>query len=341
MRRTIGLVVVAVVCVMSVPTVGGAQWAPDPESGELPPGVGWSRTAVDGILDDLARLSVEDPPAEPVGEISYLQPGDKGYKSPGRAFFMSLLIPGSGELYSGSIRGLAFLGIEILSWTGYMYYDGKGEDERNNYQAFADLHYDPARYRDVINEVCGKYENYPDAPGWPCTDCEYEHCAEDLDPGSDYSENRCEMVRGHFLLPEHKGQHYYEDLGKYDKYIFGWDDWYSNYEPVRDGISWATWVPGEPWPTLVPPWDESVGMSSANREKYREMRQQSNDYLDRATYFTWFVLINHVGSALDAAFTARKHNRKLAGHPTSVDVGMDARPLGDELETRIYLRKRF
>ena len=82
MRRTIGLVAAATVCVMSIPTIGGAQWVQDPESGELPPGVGWSRNAVGDILDDLARLSIEDPPAEPVphpaGDDAGLQmPGEE------------------------------------------------------------------------------------------------------------------------------------------------------------------------------------------------------------------------------------------------------------------------
>ncbi|MCK4547950.1 MAG: hypothetical protein KAW17_10975 [Candidatus Eisenbacteria sp.] len=345
MRRSLWLAGVVGVLLLSVPAVGVAGPSLKQEPSRLAGGCLWSPGAVEKMLEGLARASVEDPPVEPVVEPGYLQPGESGYKSPGRAFFMSLVLPGSGELYAGSMRGLAFLGIELLSWGGYVYYDGKGHDERTNYEAFADLHYEAARYRDVVNEICGKYENWPLDPDYPCQDCEFQHCAEDLDPGegNTYSENQCAMVRGHFLLPDETGQHYYEDLGKYDKYIFGWDDWYEKYtfDNRRDAISWSEWQPGETWPTMNPPWDETVGMDSENREKYRGMRRQSNDYLDRATYFTWFVLINHVGSALNAAFSARTHNRRLVGEPTGMDVGMESRPLENEYETRIFVRKWF
>ena len=339
MRRTLALTILTAGMLVVAPVAGGTEPVRILDGGKLIPEFLWSGDAVERMLDDLAvSTSTETPPLE-AGGVEYLQPGESGYKSPGRAFFLSLLIPGTGELYSGSKRGLAFLGLEIISWAGYLHFDNKGEDERVHYQAFADLHYDRDHYKDVVNEICGKYTD--DDPSWPCSECEYEHCAEDLGSYEGYSESQCEMVRGHFILPEENGQHYYEDLGKYDKYIFGWDDWYEAYVPSRNVILWTTWKPGEPWPTTVDPWNETIGMRSDYREDYREMRRKSNDYLDRATYFTWLVLVNHVASALDAAFTARTHNRRLAGEPSAIDVGLDARPLENDMETRIFLRKRF
>ena len=343
-RATRGIILAALLCACPAAVYAGATDAASTEpAGERAFGSAtlWPSGTVSRMLDDLARAAAEDPPPAEEPAVEYLQPGESGYKSPGRAFFMSLLVPGFGELYSGSKRGLAFLGLELLSWGGYYYYDKKGEDKRTEYQDYADEHYDPARYRDLINEICGKYENWPNDPDWPCMDCEYEHCREDVGPGEGYSESKCGILRGHFILPEEKGQHYYEDLGKYDKYIFGWDDWYEAYEPNRDVISWSDWEPGVPWPVTVAPWDESIGMRSAHRESYRQMRRDSNDALDRATYFTWFVVVNHVASALDAAFMARNHNRRLAGEPANLDVCMDACPLGEALETRMYIRRRF
>lgn len=338
MRRTLWVWISVAGFVFGTPTSGIAEPVAAVEGEGLTPGFLWPTDSIESMLDELALGSVQEDVRGPEAEPRYLQPGEQGYKSPGRAFFISLLIPGLGELYSGSLRGLGFLGVELLSWGGYFYYDGKGKDERTNYESFADAHYDPVHYRDVVSEICGKYENWPDEPDWPCQECEYQHCTEELQTDS---EHKCGILRDHFLLPERKGQHYYEDLGKYDKYIFGWDDWYERYVPVRGSIDWTEWEPGQPWPTTLPPWDGAVGMSSANREKYRDMRRQSNDYLDRATYFTWFVLINHVASALDAAFSARRHNLRMSGEAPGVDVGMEARPLQNDVETRVYLRKRF
>ncbi len=339
MTRTLALMILTAGILAVAPAKGEAEPVQILDGGELIPEFLWSGDAVERMLDDLALSVSDETPVEEAIGVQYLERGETGYRSPGRAFFLSLLVPGAGELYAGSKRGLGFLGLEVLSWTGYLNYDKKGKDERASYEAFADLHYTRTRYKDVVNEICGKYLEAD--PDWPCATCEYGHCAEDLGPGEGYSENQCEMVRGHFILPEENGQHYYEDLGKYDKYIFGWDDWYGAYEPKRDLISWEEWKPGVPWPTMAEPYDQIIGMTSANREEYREMRRKSNDYLDRATYFTWFVLINHVASALDAAFCARNHNRQLAGNPSGIDVGLEARPLYDRVETRIFLRKSF
>lgn len=345
MRTALWVLIATPAFLMSAPVISSAQSAVVVGEDALGPGFLWPSDTIDRIFDDLVRASAAGEAPEGAMGTEYLAPGDEGYKSPGRAFFTSLVLPGVGELYAGSKRGLAFLGVELLSWGGYFYYDGKGEDERSNYQAFADAHYSRDRYRDVVNEINGKYENYPDPADWPGASCEYEHCADSLQANS---RSKCEMHRGHFLLPEVNNQHYYEDLGKYDKYIFGWDDWYEAYTfgtpPRRDGIVWNRWAPGDtfPLPVLEPPYDTTVGLRSDKREQYREMRRKSNDYLDRATYFTWFVVINHVASALDAAFAARDHNRRLAGDPRGVEVGMDTRPLDrNDLETRVFFKKWF
>jgi hypothetical protein len=44
---------------------------------------------------------------------------------------------------------------------------------------------------------------------------------------------------------------------------------------------------------------------------YRDMRNQMNDYHDTATTATNIILINHVLSALDAAWTASSYNREI------------------------------
>lgn len=40
-----------------------------------------------------------------------------------------------------------------------------------------------------------------------------------------------------FHLYEFGTDYFYEDIGKYNKYIFGWDDWYEKY--AEFGIQWA------------------------------------------------------------------------------------------------------
>lgn len=49
--------------------------------------------------------------------LAVLGPGDSGYKSPGKAFFMSLVLPGSGEYYAGHSQSAPyFFSAEVLLW---------------------------------------------------------------------------------------------------------------------------------------------------------------------------------------------------------------------------------
>lgn len=84
-------------------------------------------------------------------------------------------------------------------------------------------------------------------------------------------------------LPEDKNQTYYENIGKYDQFNIGWDD-------ARQG----------------------GGRDSANRETYDFMRADANDKYRSATLYVSAVLLNHVFSALDAAWTTNRYNKKIA-----------------------------
>jgi hypothetical protein len=76
-----------------------------------------------------------------VPSLQYNQAVDAAPKSVGRAFLMSVILPGSGEFYSGnSGQGRFFLGMELLLWSGLignkMYVDMLKDD----YYAFAVQH---------------------------------------------------------------------------------------------------------------------------------------------------------------------------------------------------------
>jgi hypothetical protein len=87
----------------------------------------------------------------------------------------------------------------------------------------------------------------------------------------------------HFL-PTTKNQTYYENIGKYDQFNGGWDDG-SGDARQRD---------------------------SANREAYTYMRLEANDNYKTATTGITVVIINHLVSALHAAYITNNFNRTLA-----------------------------
>lgn len=86
----------------------------------------------------------------------------------------------------------------------------------------------------------------------------------------------------HHSLPEEKNQQYYEVIGKYDFFAVGWEDY------SEDGSK------------LTP-----------MRNEYETMRNNSNVEFKRASTCAMVALANHMISALDAAWTISKQNRKI------------------------------
>ncbi|HBZ00281.1 MAG TPA: hypothetical protein DEO84_03065 [candidate division Zixibacteria bacterium] len=117
-------------------------------------------------------------------------------KSPSKAFFMSLIIPGAGQYYNGSkIKAGSFLGVDALLWAGYLIYHGKGVTREKDYKTFADQHY-----------LSSVFFNWWD--------------------GLDTSVTN---VFSHRIYQDSSGnplrtREYYENIGKYDQFQVGWDD---------------------------------------------------------------------------------------------------------------------
>ena len=108
-------------------------------------------------------------------------------KNPALGAAMSAILPGSGEMYSGSwIKGAIFMGAEAALWYGYFKYSGKGQDWEDTFHTYADTHWDKERWLGYYNP--------------------------ETDPAT-------------HSLPDTKTQQYYEMIGKYDQFKQGWDDW--------------------------------------------------------------------------------------------------------------------
>lgn len=136
------------------------------------------------------------------------------------------------------------------------------------------------------NDLEGKFEVFAD--GHWSEDEYWSSVAIDagLDPNNYDLAALREYEREHFshFLPERKSQQYYENIGKYDQFNAGWDDG----ENIRDR-------------------DSAFG----HREDYTLMRKDANDHFKRASNFAAAALFNHVLSALDAGWTAKRHNKQI------------------------------
>lgn len=109
-------------------------------------------------------------------------------------FLLSLAVPGTGQLARGETRGYLYLAAELALLGTYYVLETKGRDEVDEFEAFADAHWD--------------YDGYSAWYEANCVDCG-DSCGNSYD---------CRP-----LAPYGSGE-YYEDIGKYSTYWSWWSD---------------------------------------------------------------------------------------------------------------------
>jgi len=129
-------------------------------------------------------------------------------KSPFKAFMMSLAVPGLGEYYLGQkIKAGSFFAADVILWTGYFIYRGKGNDKEEEYEQFAQVHY-------LWNTYVQWWDTVPDSIKQT-----YSH-------SMPWDSTASQPIFNH---------EYYENIGKYHQFQVGWDDIGLNIPPSPEG----------------------------------------------------------------------------------------------------------
>ena len=245
------------------------------------------------------------------------------YKNPRKALFMSLVVPGSGQLYVGgstftNVRGGVYLALEAALWGGWYYFSvHKYNNQVDKYKDFARKHYSIGRYeqamRDLYNADAVNYEAefrnrylgsresfcealYGDAKSRGCFD-RTKLYQNDVSYLNDFVRKPVELGK------EEKNVHFKDADEVYsfiadNAYVLGWDD-------VRDATLVTNLGLEDPNSKT-----ELLGKSD-NRSEYRSLRSKANDYADMQAWFFGGLILNHIVSAVDAALTANSHNKAL------------------------------
>ncbi len=208
-------------------------------------------------------------------------------KSVIKAALFSAVIPGSGQYYGGSVwKAILFAGIEVAGWTVYIVNTSKGEDQETEMETFANTHWSEQKYWSRL---------YYDARQQGLSDLPVYAVDEDnilIDYNSDVANSLryLENDLGHtHRLPETKTQQYYEMIYKYlTQFGNGWED--ANFYSIYYG---------------------NTNNLTPQMFAYRDMRNDMNGYYDVASTATNVILVNHVLSALDAAWTTGNYNREI------------------------------
>ncbi len=209
------------------------------------------------------------------------------------AIIASAVLPGMGELYvatgtkkvSHYIRVPVFLALDVYFWYSYRDNYDKGKEVKAEYEMFGDEHWSEERFL-----------------------LQHPYC--DGIGGCDSWEQYNEDAKGDYYyfvyIPKHLDhEEYYENMGKYDAFAFGWDDWNGDYNDVE------AWTP--------------------NRTTYWAMRTESDDYLLRGDRYVMALIINRVVSMLDAGWLAYRYNRgdyDDAGWTLDLRPGMESSSIG-------------
>jgi hypothetical protein len=215
--------------------------------------------------------------------------GFKG-KSVKRAFLYSMVIPGTGEFYANSkIKAALFFGLDVTFWSLYFNYHKKGKNKENEFEKFADQHWMEDNYRAWLQDSLGITSGSDQDSFW------------------NKEKQRWDWLSHH--LPDKKDQQYYEMIGKYDQFKYGWDD----------------------FP------DDS---SQPHRNFYLDLRRDSNNWLNKAKYSAMFSLANHILSAFDAAISIRKYNKK-GERFTQLEFQMRLTERNEEIVPKLSMSMRF
>ena len=196
------------------------------------------------------RMWVEDETASSGSKGSYLP------------VLYSLLIPGTGEIALGyPKRGVVLIALEVVAWVGYANYRDSGLEGRTAFEAFADAHWDHDRW--IMNH--------------PAVEGLQNPTFEDVDSIGQYHWSGWPGYHSYAAKDDVK-LNYYENIGKYNWFISGWEDW----DPVN-----------KPRDTLL-------------RDQYRALRRESNSDLDTANRFVYLSIATRVFSLVETVILARR-----------------------------------
>ena len=238
-------------------------------------------------------------------------------KSTRKAFFLSLLLPGLGETYVGSKRAIVFLGLEAFSWWKYLTNTKEGNDLEDKFQRFADRHW---HYYDETTSAGDPLDyNY-----WKWLQHNYE--INELTP-EDYNEIKEIIEAGgqSHSLPSKNTQQYYEMIGKYDHFVYGWEDIEDN-NPSLEELGYG---------------EKTELINSPLRLEYMKMRGDSNDRLKAGQQGIYIMLINRIVSAIDAGRLAYHHNKNLDSDLSMVRIKFVQKHIIDRKVPMIMITKKF
>ena len=275
---------------------------------------------------DLLSMSALDTVPQPQTLMTRNEAARSDLKSPALGGALSLLVPGAGEFYSERyLKGGIFFALEVAAVTAAIVYNSKGDNKTNEFQIFAEAHWSAVRYAKWINAFsAADYKYGPQSP--IDLDRVAGHDFSEIngwESGSHQSISNSDIQGFSHQLPNFGDQQYYELIGKYNQYKFGWDTYPdANKDGIPDGD-------GGHYNDLIP----------QEMKDYAVERGKANDYYYAAEVATALVVANHVISALDGIWSTANYNRAVTSEVgvTFQDIGGGEKTVASCLTVKVRL----
>ncbi len=260
----------------------------------------------DGSLDAATGRALQrDEFGSNIAPVVPQEEGPRGIKSSPWLMLASAIVPGSGELAMGHwIRGSALLAADAFSWYQWKDAGQEGDDLEDEYYEFADAHWSEE------NLFEGYFASSTDLMRGGVGLVYFDLSDEDGNPISQMTSVDDLHYLSLWVSTEDDRREYYENLGKWDQFVFGWDDFRNPNAPPA-GIEYT---PDLTLSDLRQPW------TSKNREAYRDLREKSNDAFKRQDRYLYVSLGLRVFSLLEVAYLqgwlggGEKDAVEVAGH---------------------------
>jgi len=229
---------------------------------------------------------------------------------PGKPLVMSLVLPGAGQIYNKSPiwKTASFLGVELATIFALNYFSSEAEKYKEDYQLYADQNW-------TLSNWVTNHTNFPNQENngrfWQSFSSLIRlsgtHDLNLIISGDLSEELGLTKVSSDSLdtnpswafsddVVVVKDRHFYENIGKYDQFLGGWDDagsdWYWEEKDVGDSLE--------------------IIIKTPKKQNYINQRYKSNQMLTRVKYSVTTLMFNHVISGIESVFTSQKNAEKNA-----------------------------
>lgn len=284
-------------------------------------------------IDDLIFQDSPDQDSQDIITVKYEK------KDARLAMLFSALLPGAGQFYAkpSAVTAYLFPVLELGLIGGIVYFNSQGHKKTDEFEHFANGETVTQNFNYTIHG-----EDFSFTYEGPRYNRAYQESVQtilmNINPGT------LDIYDGTFFrLDLENTQHFYEDIGKYNKYVFGWADWYHQFasdprsgsfflDQITNDDTWV-WNPHHSDPALIhynrwiknyridyylnsggnldPAHAVAPGELEASpwRQEYLQMRRDANKQYSYARYVSLGLAVNHIAAAIDAARLTTQVNR--------------------------------